>query len=231
MDTIKNFTEGIVINEMDYGDTSKIIRVFTKDYGKIPVMVKGAKTNKSKNLGVCQIFGLNEYLFRKGQSFYYINNAKIMESNFKIRQNLYNTIYASFALELVDKSTIDRDPNSKIFELLKKTLRLFNDTKDPVSLIIAFEIKYLSFLGYRPKLTICDFNYFSIREGVIDFRDEFSVEVTKEDINFLKFLLHNTLDKTNNYNINRKLFLHNIIINYIKYNLEISNFNSLKLLS
>lgn len=216
---------------MDYGDSSKIIRVFTEDYGKIPIMVKGAKTSKSKNLGVCQIFGLNEYLFRKGQSFYYINNAKIIESNFKIREDLFNTIYASLALEIVDKSTLERDPNKKIFALLEKTLNLFNDTKDPLSLIIAFEIKYLSFLGYRPNLTIYDYNYFSIKEGIINYRDEFSIGVSRDDINYLKFLLHNTLDKKIDYDNNKKIFLHNIIINYIKYNLEISNFNSLKLLN
>ncbi|MET3617293.1 DNA repair protein RecO (recombination protein O) [Peptoniphilus olsenii] len=231
MDTIKDFTLGIVLNDMDFGETSKIIRVFTRDYGKLSVMVKGAKTNKSKNLAVSQVFGLNEYLFRKGQSFYYINNAKIIESNFKIRENLENTIYASLALELIDKSTIERDPNIKVFDLLNKTLNLFNGSLDPLSLIISFEIKYLSFLGYRPKLRIYDYNYFSIREGIIDYRDEYSFEVTREDIAYLDFLLHNTLDSEYNYGINRKFFLHNIIIKYIKYNLEISNFNSLKLLS
>ena len=39
--------EGIVISEKAYGETSKIINVFTKEYGIIGMMVKGCRTLKS----------------------------------------------------------------------------------------------------------------------------------------------------------------------------------------
>jgi len=35
--TTNNYTLGIVLNEMEFGESSKIIRVFTKEYGKIPL--------------------------------------------------------------------------------------------------------------------------------------------------------------------------------------------------
>ena len=40
--------EGIIIREKDYGDTSKIIDIFTKEYGIIGVIAKGSKSMKSK---------------------------------------------------------------------------------------------------------------------------------------------------------------------------------------
>ena len=39
--------EGIIINTKNYGDTSKIIDVFTKEYGVIGVIAKGCKSLKS----------------------------------------------------------------------------------------------------------------------------------------------------------------------------------------
>ena len=39
--------EGIVINIKNYGDTSKIIDILTKEYGIIGVMAKGCKSLKS----------------------------------------------------------------------------------------------------------------------------------------------------------------------------------------
>ena len=39
--------EGIIIREKDYGDTSKIIDIFTKEHGIIGVIAKGAKILKS----------------------------------------------------------------------------------------------------------------------------------------------------------------------------------------
>ncbi len=41
--------EGFILSETPYGETSKIINVFTKDYGVIGIMCKGAKSLKSKN--------------------------------------------------------------------------------------------------------------------------------------------------------------------------------------
>ena len=39
--------EGIVLNERDYSETSKIIYVLTKEYGYISILAKGAKQMKS----------------------------------------------------------------------------------------------------------------------------------------------------------------------------------------
>lgn len=217
---------------MEFGESSKIIRVFTKEYGKISIMVKGVMSPRSRNLSVSQVFGLNEYLLKKGQSFFYISDSKILESNFKIRENYDNLIYASLLLEIIDKSSINGEANKKAFDLLRKTLKFFNFTKDPIGLALAFELKYLSFIGYRPKLDIKEKSYFSIREGIIDFQDPYSYSLTRRDLIFLNSILYGKLEDLENiedFENSRKKYLHNIIIKYIKYNLDISSFKSDKL--
>ena len=44
--------EGIIINETNYGETSKILNILTKEYGYISVMAKGSRTMKSKIRGI-----------------------------------------------------------------------------------------------------------------------------------------------------------------------------------
>lgn len=233
MATANNYTYGIVLNDMSFGESSKIIKVFTRDMGKISIMVKGAKSSHSKNLSVSQIFGVNEYLLKKGQSFYYIQEAKIIETNFNIRNNYWNLIYASLLSEILEKSSVNEHSNKKIFDLFRKTLMLFNTTKDPIGLAMAFELKYLTFIGYKPRLDILEENYFSVREGVIDFQNSSSYKVTKSDLEYLNSLLYNKLEDIEDLKIeeNTKKFLHKILIDYIKYNLEISSFKSNKLFS
>lgn len=233
MATANNYTYGIVLNDMSFGESSKIIKVFTREMGKVSIMVKGAKSSHSKNLSVSQIFGVNEYLLKKGQSFYYISEAKIIETNFNIRNNYWNLIYASLLSEILEKSILDEHPNKKVFDLFRKTLMFFNDTKDPISLAMAFELKYLTFIGYKPKLDVLEENYFSFREGIIDYKNSSSYNVTKREIKYLNSLLYNKLEDINDFEIeeNRKKFLHKILIEYIKYNLEISSFKSNKLFS
>ncbi|MFR2891375.1 DNA repair protein RecO [Peptoniphilus grossensis] len=235
MATTNNYTLGIVLNEMEFGESSKIIRVFTRNYGKISIMVKGAMTPRSKNLSVSQVFGLNEYLLKKGQNFYYIGDAKIVESNFKIRESYDSLIYASLLLEVLEKSSLGGEANKKVFDLMRKTLSFFNLSKDPISLALAFELKYLSFIGYRPKLETKEKAYFSIREGIIEFQDPYSFSLSRRDLLYLNKILYGKLEELENIeeikelDVNRKKYLHNIILKYIKYNLDISSFKSDKL--
>ncbi|MBS5945588.1 MAG: DNA repair protein RecO, partial [Peptoniphilus harei] len=77
--------------------------------------------------------------------------------------------------------------------------------------------------------------YFSIREGIIDFQDPYSFPLTRRDLLFLNKVLYGKLEEIENteeikiIDKNRKKYLHNIIIKYIKYNLDISSFKSDKL--
>ena len=45
-------TEGIVLGEVNYSESSKILKVFTKDYGLISIISKGCRNLKSKLRGV-----------------------------------------------------------------------------------------------------------------------------------------------------------------------------------
>lgn len=235
---IKNIkTEGIVLNEIKFKETSKIIRVFTKEQGKISIMARGALTSKSPLVSVTQMFGLNEYELNRSGNFYYIISSKVIDSNFNIRNNYERLIMSSYLLELIDKTFLDNESNEKVFELFKKTLYILSKTdKDILKVILAFEIKFISFLGYRPVLKedIKD-PVFSIKDGgIIEKPSVYShmcYSVNSKDIYYLKELLYTSLDtlKVEMEN-NRLLYLQKIILEYIKYNLEISEFNSLNLI-
>ena len=41
-------TEAVVLSKLNYGDSSSIASLFTEDFGKLSVIVKGARSPKSK---------------------------------------------------------------------------------------------------------------------------------------------------------------------------------------
>ena len=53
-------TEGIVLKEMRYRDTSKILSIYTKKYGKVSVMARGAYKPRSMIIANTQPFSYNE---------------------------------------------------------------------------------------------------------------------------------------------------------------------------
>ena len=99
-------TEGIVIKELRFKETSKILTLYTKDYGKIHAMARGAYKPKSQLIANTQPFSYNEYYLFKGRNFYYINQADIIDSFYDIRENISRVMYGSYLLELIELSTL-----------------------------------------------------------------------------------------------------------------------------
>lgn len=224
----------IVLNEQKYGESSKIIRVLTRDYGKISIMVKGALRASSPYVSVSSKFAYSKALLSKGKSFYYIKYANLIDSNYKIRNNFFSIIYASYLLELLERSLLEDYVNKKIFDLTIKTIELLCLGKNQANIILAYNLKFISFLGYRPKLKSDNYNIFSISDGGIngdDGLDSLSYKLNDKEVYILNNYLLSPLDKLDlNVEKNSLKKLENIILEYIKYNLEIDNFNSLSLI-
>ncbi|SHH26245.1 DNA replication and repair protein RecO [Anaerosphaera aminiphila DSM 21120] len=230
----KTTAEIIVLSEQKYKETSKILRVFTRELGKVSILAKGALSAKSPLTSTTQIFTNSTVKLIKGKSFYYIEHSKLLNSNFEIRSNYENLIMGSFILELVDKTFLEGETNEKVFELLKKMLLLISKKEDVMPLVMAFELKYMSFLGYRPKIRECKNSVFSVLDGgIIEKPTEYQEKCYKlsdKDIYYLNKLLYTSLDELEEENFTELSNLQNIILEYIKYNLEISEFNSLLLI-
>lgn len=239
-------TEGIVLKEIRYKDTSKILTIYTKEYGKISAMAKGAYMAKSQLISTTQPFSYSEYQFNRGRNFLYLNQADILNSFYSIREKMERVIYGYYMLELVDKSLPDEQENAKIFMLLEKGLRVLSKVdRDYLKFIIAYELKFVSFLGYKPNIEKCvSCNgieaaniKFSISQGGIICSncfntDPFAIYLNKEIYEIMYKLLYISLEKTDEIVASKDSIdkLHEIILEYILRNIDRKKFNSLKLM-
>lgn len=224
-------TEIIVLSEIRYSESSKILRCFTRESGKVNVMAKGALKHNSKLVTFSQPYCHFLSNLSQGKNLYYIDPIKIIDSNFGLRKNYNSIILAGFISELVDKSFLEGEISQLIFDLIAKTLKLMSKNSNVELLALAFALKYVSFLGYRPKLKIIDeFEiYFSNSEGGIT--NKSGTRLKSQDVYYLNNLLYTSLDEIEfEYEKTDIIFLINILAEYIKYNLDISEFNSLKIL-
>ncbi|CDZ75111.1 DNA repair protein RecO [Peptoniphilus sp. ING2-D1G] len=225
-------TEIIVLRDQKYGNSSKILKAFSKDLGKISIMVKGALRPGSSTVSVSSVFSHSMVDLNQGKSFYYIKNSKIINSNYNLRNNYDSMIFASFLVELVDKTFFEGEKNIKVFDLLGKALSCLGNNEKLKLILMAFELKFISFVGYRPNLDAKGNSIsFSIEQGGITDKDEIKgirYNISQKDVYYLNKLLYTSLDKIDfEMDDEVALRLQEIIINYLKYNLEIDNFNSL----
>lgn len=236
-------TEGIVLKEMRYKDTSKILSIYTKKYGKITAMARGAYRPKSKIIANTQPFSYNEYQLYKGRNFYYINQADIIDSFYDIRERIERVVYGQYMLELIEKSMEEGQENPKLFMLLLKGLKILSNMDgDYLKFIIAYELKFISFLGYRPFLNRCvlcgneDINNirYSPKEGGIICYKCFSLDSSSIYLNDSLYkgineLLYIPLDKIHRVQLSAENLkrIHEIIVEHILYNIDRNKLNTL----
>ena len=104
--------EGIIVSERDYGETSKILTVITKEYGLISMIAKGAKTMKSSLRSVTGklCYGYF-YIYYKKDKLSTLISVDVIDSLKHIKKDIGCISYASFLLELAEE-----DQRRRIYE-------------------------------------------------------------------------------------------------------------------
>lgn len=149
---------GLVVRETDVGDYDKILTLLTSEVGKITVMVKGAKSLKSKNLAACQPFVYYSYLLRKSKNFYYVVETHKIELFYHIRFELDKMALATYICDVAAELSVEGMADPELLRLTLNTLYAL-DTKDlPMQQIKAsFELKAATIAGFMPDLMECGY--------------------------------------------------------------------------
>ncbi|HLR70614.1 MAG TPA: DNA repair protein RecO, partial [Pseudogracilibacillus sp.] len=102
--------EGIVLKTQDYGETHKLITVFTKQFGKLTAISRGANKPKSKLSAVSQAFIQGDFLIYVSKGLSTIQQGQIIQSFRHIREDIEKTAYAAYMIELTDKTLESKNP-------------------------------------------------------------------------------------------------------------------------
>ncbi len=148
-------TQVIVLKSFPYGDTSLIARCFSKDYGKISFIVKGARSKKSPKSSQFQPISYLDIIYRDkpNQELKLINKADFRESWPGILQDLRSITLSMAILEMTEKTLSEYDPHPELFNKLVVVLREFNKKNIDTNILFWFyECTLLTHLGFRPSL-------------------------------------------------------------------------------
>ncbi|MDQ0161307.1 DNA repair protein RecO [Aeribacillus alveayuensis] len=147
--------EGIVIRTTNYGETNKVVTIYTREKGKVGVMARGANKPNSRLAAVTQLFTYGTFLFQKSSGLGSLQQGETIQSMRAIREDIFLTAYASYLTELLDKGTENEKPNPFLFELYYQTLHFLMEGLDPDILINIYEMKMLNVFGLYPELNKC----------------------------------------------------------------------------
>ncbi|MEO8209558.1 MAG: DNA repair protein RecO [bacterium] len=153
-------TDAFVLKSFNYGDTSKIVTLFTKEFGKLNAIVKGARNYKSKLCGTLETMNYISVVIylKENRELQLISKSEYIKSFQNILAD-FDKLQAAFKIiEILNKSVIEREINKTIFELLIHSYEKLNgSSENSLSSLLYFQIELVKILGLSPDFS--DQNY------------------------------------------------------------------------
>lgn len=167
-------TEAIILTSKNYSETSKIIHLFSKDFGKFSAIAKGAISPKSKFGKLLQPtnYLLITFYQKSPNQLQLLTNAEIVENFWNLQTDIQKSAYSFAIIETIYKLFEDYYENKKVFDLIIDCYKKMNTIdSDPNVIFIYFLLKMLDHTGYSidlgnsTGLFINQVYYFDITNG------------------------------------------------------------------
>ncbi len=149
-------TEAIVLRKLDYGETSQIVTLFTREKGKLAVMARGARRAKSAFGSSLQPLSYTQVVFyyKPTRSLQTLSESAHAEPLLGIGRSMTKIALGLRIVELTEALTQEEDPQPRLFNLLLEVLRRLSRADTRVeNLLPYFQLRLAGLLGLRPSVT------------------------------------------------------------------------------
>ena len=148
-------TDAIVLRRGRFGEHGVLLSLFTPQQGKVKAVAKGVHRPASKLAGHLEPLLHVRLFVARGRNLDVVTQAQVLQPFPTVRGDLYRTAAAWYAAELVERLSEEREENRQLYDLLLALLVRLDGDAPPDVLLRFFEMRLLSYLGYRPALWRC----------------------------------------------------------------------------
>jgi DNA repair protein RecO (recombination protein O) len=150
-------TDAIVIRTVDWSETSLVLTLFTRDFGKVRGLAKGGRRLKGPFESALDLLGLCRIVFlrKSSDALDLVTEAKLVRRFRPAGRNLSSLYAGYYVAELLDGLTDDYDPHRELFELADETLQALSAGEPVARRTLRFELGALRVLGHLPSLDQC----------------------------------------------------------------------------
>jgi DNA repair protein RecO (recombination protein O) len=147
----------LVLKVVEFSETSSVVTLFTREFGKIHGLAKGARRPKGPFESALDLLGLCRIVFlRKSSGALDLLTEAKLERRFRPPGRDLSCLYAGYYVaELLGELTDDYDPHPALFDLADQCLLGLSRGEPVASWVLHFELAALAVLGHLPSLDTC----------------------------------------------------------------------------
>jgi DNA repair protein RecO len=143
-------TEAIVLQVRKFSDSSKIIIFFSKEFGKISMIAKGAFSAKSRFGGALEPLSfVNISFYKKNTDLHLLKNVELIKIFNNIAKNYDSLISGLIISEMINHTQKENFINFELFDFFTNFLQELNENIDfSFSICVLFLFKLADNLGF-----------------------------------------------------------------------------------
>jgi DNA repair protein RecO (recombination protein O) len=149
--------EAITIRLTDFSETSQIGWFYTREFGLVSALAKGAKRPRNSFEGRLDLLCHNQIVFarKRRSTLHTLTECKLRDRFMGLRAAVGRLYAGLYAAELVREMTPPEESQPGVFDLLLWALRALSNGEDLDVTVLVFEVRLLALVGYAPLLDAC----------------------------------------------------------------------------
>jgi DNA repair protein RecO (recombination protein O) len=147
----------LILRVVEFSETSLVVTAFTREFGKISGLAKGARRLKGPFESALDLLALCRIVFlrKSSEALDLLTEAKLLR-RFRPAGRDVSSLYAGYyVVELLNELTDQYDPHPELFDLAEATLAALSAGEPVINWIMRFELGALRILGHLPSLDAC----------------------------------------------------------------------------
>ena len=142
-------TPAILLRKTRFSETSLIVTWFTRDWGRLKTVVKGALRPKSRFAGVLDLFfDCDITVARSAKSeLHTLREADLRDPRAGLRTDHRRVALASYFVELIELTTEPEHPAPELYDLLRRAYDFLDHNPAEPRALLHFEAELVRLLG------------------------------------------------------------------------------------
>ncbi|MBI1348864.1 DNA repair protein RecO [bacterium] len=150
-------TDGLILRVTDFSETSRIVVLFTREFGKISALAKGGRRLKGPFESALDLLSNCHVVFlRKSSSGLDLLTEAQLIDRFRPQERDLTCLYAGYYVaELLQNLTEEYDPHPELYQAALEALEDFRQTDQMRRGVLRFELVMLREMGQLPDFETC----------------------------------------------------------------------------
>lgn len=216
-------TQAIIISSLKYGDTSRILKCYTREEGIQSLIAKGVYARRNRTNPMLSPLNMVELIYdNKGKSTLKIMKECRMQVHYvSIDNNQYKTAIALFLSEILNMVLREEEANPDLYDFVSSSLSFFDRKEEAYSdFHLWFLLQLSRYLGFYPQIKP-GAAYFDLINGVSAREIPTGVYAETERMKLLEILseLNFFEQVTNRFNQSQRKMLLELLLKYYEIHL------------